>query len=327
MHGQAGRRRLASASASPKWSPWPWVTSSRSQRPRRRRRRGLIGLPSHGSNRIDLAARGPDLDAGVAEPRERGVRPIAIVLRTVAGRRHRRYRGVAPAAGRARRYTPRRARRADRPQPRLHQLDAAARPSRVGLVRAGRARAPADATRRRATSASRRCCAAAFGVLAYLSDGALPATAAAGSPVTVDPACDAPAPGRARLLAVGRARHGAARRPAAGGPAPLALAGAGAGLAALALRRASPGAAGRVGRRRRSRSSSLALAAATGGVFAAMILGHWYLVTPEAARGPLVLAPAPRSCSASSRSRSSCSWSGWGSGARARLERRAVRGR
>ena len=31
------------------------------------------------------------------------------------------------------------------------------------------------------------------------------------------------------------------------------------------------------------------LAAATGGVFAAMILGHWYLVTPKLPEGPLVL--------------------------------------
>ena len=41
-------------------------------------------------------------------------------------------------------------------------------------------------------------CAAAFGGLAWLSDGALPAAAAAGSPVTVDPAWDVP-----RRLALG----------------------------------------------------------------------------------------------------------------------------
>ena len=33
----------------------------------------------------------------------------------------------------------------------------------------------------------------------------------------------------------------------------------------------------------------LVLAAATGGVFAAMILGHWYLVTPKLPEAPLVL--------------------------------------
>ena len=31
------------------------------------------------------------------------------------------------------------------------------------------------------------------------------------------------------------------------------------------------------------------LAAATGGVFAAMILGHWYLVTPKLSTGPALL--------------------------------------
>jgi heme exporter protein D len=34
----------------------------------------------------------------------------------------------------------------------------------------------------------------------------------------------------------------------------------------------------------------LVLAAATGGVLAAMILGHWYLVTPRLSEGPLILA-------------------------------------
>jgi hypothetical protein len=33
----------------------------------------------------------------------------------------------------------------------------------------------------------------------------------------------------------------------------------------------------------------LLLAAATGGVFVAMILGHWYLVTPKLPEGPLIL--------------------------------------
>ena len=33
----------------------------------------------------------------------------------------------------------------------------------------------------------------------------------------------------------------------------------------------------------------LVLAAATGGVFAAMILGHWYLVTPKLPEAPLVM--------------------------------------
>src|SRR5206468_255163 len=33
----------------------------------------------------------------------------------------------------------------------------------------------------------------------------------------------------------------------------------------------------------------LAISAATGGVFAAMILGHWYLVTPKLPEAPLIL--------------------------------------
>ena len=53
------------------------------------------------------------------------------------------------------------------------------------------------------------------------------------------------------------------------------------------------------------------LALATGGVFAAMILGHWYLVTPKLPEGPLVHGLA-RAASASSRSRWPCSSPGWG---------------
>ena len=43
------------------------------------------------------------------------------------------------------------------------------------------------------------------------------------------------------------------------------------------------------GSRCRSCSSSRSLAVATGGVFAAMILGHWYLVTPKLPEAPLIL--------------------------------------
>ena len=126
-------------------------------------------------------------------------------------------------------------------------------------------------------------CAAAFGALAWLSDGALPAAAVAGSPVTVDPTWDLPRrvllgcfaagalayavvlfrSGRAAPLAIGVA--------AAGGGAlvlgALTWGGGPAGVAALAVQ-------------------LLLLAAATGGVFAAMVLGHWYLVTPKLSTGP-----------------------------------------
>jgi hypothetical protein len=129
-------------------------------------------------------------------------------------------------------------------------------------------------------------CAVGFGFLAWLSDGALPVTLGA-SPVTADPAWDAPrraALGAFVLLVlaalVGRravprlAPHLELAAVAAGlltivfGS--LAWGGTGAGVAALLVQLA-------------------VLAAATGGVFAAMILGHWYLVTPKLPEAPLIL--------------------------------------
>jgi hypothetical protein len=135
-------------------------------------------------------------------------------------------------------------------------------------------------------------CAAAFGVLAYLSDTALPAPLATailttgGSPIVTDPAFEAPR--RAALLAftalalistVVIARGGRALWPG--------LAGLGAGLVALGLGGLSWGgsAAGAL----LLLVQFVALALATGGVFAAMILGHWYLVTPKLPERPLVL--------------------------------------
>jgi hypothetical protein len=145
---------------------------------------------------------------------------------------------------------------------------------------------------RRRTAATRgylgfaAACAIAFGVLAWLSDGALPGTLGS-SPVVPDPSFDVPR--RAALAAF------------------VVLA-----MLALVVRRVSTSAAGI--------SESLALAAggltvvfgavgwgggpvgaaallvqlavlfaATGGVFAAMILGHWYLVTPKLPEAPLIL--------------------------------------
>ncbi len=134
-------------------------------------------------------------------------------------------------------------------------------------------------------------CAAAFGVLAYLSDTALPVPPAAlmgtvGSPIVTDPAFEVPR--RAALLAftaltivtmVVIARGGRAVWPG--------LAGLGAGLVALGLGGLSWGgsAAGAL----LLLVQLVALALATGGVFAAMILGHWYLVTPKLPERPLVL--------------------------------------
>ncbi len=129
-------------------------------------------------------------------------------------------------------------------------------------------------------------CAIGFGVLAWLSDGALPASPG-GSPVVADPAWDAP---RAAALAVFCALATAALvarrlRPGVGawleGIALVAAAGT---LLAGALAWGG-GAMGTI-----SLLTQLAVVtASTGGVFAAMILGHWYLVTPKLPEGPLIL--------------------------------------
>ncbi|OGO54925.1 MAG: hypothetical protein A2V85_11095 [Chloroflexi bacterium RBG_16_72_14] len=126
---------------------------------------------------------------------------------------------------------------------------------------------------------------AAFAGLAYLSDTGL-GPIAAGSPVTADPAFDVPR--RAALavfgvfalvttLAIARGRRATV----------LLLAGLGTGVAVLVLGALTWGGSGpgviplAI--------QLLVLAGATGGVFAAMILGHWYLVTPRLPEAPLVL--------------------------------------
>ena len=128
-------------------------------------------------------------------------------------------------------------------------------------------------------------CAVGFGVLAWLSDTALPEQLV-GSPITADSSFDAPR--RAVMLAfVGLAGGyvvALARRQRA---APLALAALATGVGVLVLGALAWG------------NDPFAavplllqftiLSAATGGVFAAMILGHWYLVTPKLGEGPLIL--------------------------------------
>lgn len=129
-------------------------------------------------------------------------------------------------------------------------------------------------------------CAVVFGVLAWLSDGALPGSLG-GSPVDIDPAFDAPrraalagffviatlglvgrrvAPGIAAVL------EGAALVAAIAALVGGALAWGGNPLGSLILL-----------------VQLAVLAAATGGVFAAMVLGHWYLVTPKLPEAPLIL--------------------------------------
>jgi hypothetical protein len=124
-----------------------------------------------------------------------------------------------------------------------------------------------------------------IGILAWLSDQALPA-ASAGTSIRIDPSFDGPRRialalfcvlAAATVVAIVRRRRAAV----------LELGGLAAAVATLAF-----GALAWAG------SPLLAiplllqlavLAIATGGVFAAMILGHWYLVTPKLPEAPLIL--------------------------------------
>ena len=130
-------------------------------------------------------------------------------------------------------------------------------------------------------------CALGFGVLAWISDGALPATLA-DSPVVVDPAWDAPrrvALGLFAVLVGARAscsgvpgrRSGSRSRSGAVAAAVATLV-----FGALAWGDGSLGAALLL-------VQLAVVSAAIGGVFAAMILGHWYLVTPKLPEAPLIL--------------------------------------
>ncbi|HWP62605.1 MAG TPA: hypothetical protein VNO86_03970 [Candidatus Binatia bacterium] len=128
-------------------------------------------------------------------------------------------------------------------------------------------------------------CAAAFGLLAWLADGALPATIV-GSPVAVDPAWATPrrlALGALVVLAAATAIAVARGHPL-GRLGPL-----GVGVGIVVLVAAALGWGGSpLGVVLLAVELGL-LAAATGGVFAAMVLAHWYLVTPRLPEGPLVL--------------------------------------
>jgi hypothetical protein len=128
-------------------------------------------------------------------------------------------------------------------------------------------------------------CSVAIGILAFLSDQALPA-ALSGTPIRIDPAWDVPrraALGAFVVLAaiqvvvIARGR----RAPLVSGAALLA---AGATLAFGAL-----GWGGGTLFAIPLLLQLAVLAVATGGVFAAMILGHWYLVTPKLPEAPLIL--------------------------------------
>ncbi len=129
-------------------------------------------------------------------------------------------------------------------------------------------------------------CAAGFGALAWLSGAALPAAAAAGSPVVVDPAWDAPRQTLLGLFAAGALLYAAfAFRGLRARPLALAVAAAGAGTLVLGGLTWGGGPVG-IGA---LALQLLVLAAATGGIFGAMILGHWYLVTPKLSTRPALL--------------------------------------
>jgi len=129
-------------------------------------------------------------------------------------------------------------------------------------------------------------CAVAFGLLAWLSDGALPSSLGT-SPIALDVTWDAPR--RAALLAFCAVAALAlvARRVRRGVAGPMELIAVSAGFltlvfGALAWGGGSLGTLGLL-------VELAVLTAATGGVFAAMILGHWYLVTPKLPEAPLIL--------------------------------------
>lgn len=129
-------------------------------------------------------------------------------------------------------------------------------------------------------------CAIGFGMLALLSDRALPTTLG-DSPVPVDPAWDAP---RGVALAVFciLAVAGLVARRAAPRVAPhvesatVAAGGATLAFGALGWGGAIPGSANLL-------VQLVIVSGAIGGVFAAMVLGHWYLVTPKLPEAPLIL--------------------------------------
>ncbi len=156
-----------------------------------------------------------------------------------------------------------------------------------GVVVLARLRTPATRGYLAFTSA----CAVAFGILAYIADTGLPTAPSvvalsSGFALSVDPTWEAPR----RLALVGFTIVAAAytiavarrRRAPALGIGGLALGAVVIVTAALGWS-ADPAAAVPLV------VQIAILSAATGGVFAAMILGHWYLVTPKLPEGPLVL--------------------------------------
>ena len=128
-------------------------------------------------------------------------------------------------------------------------------------------------------------CAAAFAGLAWLSDGALPVITGAGSPITIDATWDLPRRVLLVLLALGSLAYAIALFRGARAPM-LGIGALAAGLGALAAGALTWG-GGTIGAVPLA-VQLVALAGATGGAFAGMILGHWYLVTPKLSTGPAI---------------------------------------
>ena len=130
-------------------------------------------------------------------------------------------------------------------------------------------------------------CALAFGALAWISDGALP-TSLGSSPVVVDPAWDAPRR-TALLLFTGLVAGGLFAGRLLGPRVAEAVrwGAVAAGLATLLFGALAWG-DGQLGAANLLVQLAV-VSAAIGGVFAAMVLGHWYLVTPKLPEGPLIL--------------------------------------
>jgi hypothetical protein len=145
---------------------------------------------------------------------------------------------------------------------------------------------------RRRTAATRgylgfvTACAIGFGLLAWASDGALPASLGT-SPVVPDPAFDLPRRVSLAVFAAAALVALVARRGSATWADRLEIV-ALAGGAATVVSGALGWGGGPVGAAALLVQLAV-LFAATGGVFAAMILGHWYLVTPRLPEGPLIL--------------------------------------
>ena len=124
-----------------------------------------------------------------------------------------------------------------------------------------------------------------FAILAWLSDGALPVPGA-GAPIVAAPDLDGPR--RTLLIAFAVCAFAyvvVVRRRRVG--ALVAVLGLATGFGAIAL--GAYGWAGGLPAAGPLLVELTALTLATGGVFAAMILGHWYLVTPKLPTGPLLL--------------------------------------